>query len=133
MFTLAERKASMSGWTRLAVLLERVTYKPGSRFSVERPPGGPAFLQLKLYVQDVNNPARTTPLCHARPLEDSQLDEMSDAELIKTLVYQSIAEMERHEIHEWLRFDGVPVIDPHPELKDFENNNNYRRPDELSR
>lgn len=76
-----------------------LTYKPGSTFDTRNDRDGVHFF-VTLVVVDVDKPKATQIL--------SGHDAW--AEWVRSIV----ARLEDHEISEWLRSSGVPLVDPHP-------------------
>lgn len=108
----------MSGFARLRVLLEGVTYKPGWKLKFEADRYGlAAILQITCTQPDTQPPHRPRPLMFQRVFDEMTLETMSDADIVSTVISSAIRDFEAHEIDEWFLFHGIHVRDPHPELR----------------
>ena len=56
------------------------------------------------------------PIVQRIYFSDREVDSLIE-ELIKVKLHSHIGNMELHERDEWLRFDGVRYLEPHPEGK----------------
>jgi hypothetical protein len=108
---------------RVRKLIERVTYKPDYSLVVasEFPVSGvqfPVLIQFNIFhpEPDVNHPSATAMISYGARLDEDHLEQMSDAQILEW-IYHQLVKREIHEVREWFRMDGVPVRDPHPELK----------------
>lgn len=113
---------------RVRGLLERVTYKPGWYIEAIRQDyithsvyqfgdWNSVCIRVSMSVKD-SETGETVMLNRFNSLMDYDLERLDDAEVIKYFIHRAIWEMEEHEYHEWFKFDGIHVFDPHPELKD---------------
>lgn len=95
--------------------LSRFTYKPGWRFSIRSSYMNdcPELLISHLATDAVTGKGAPMPI---RSLV--VLDMVRDYESFKYVLFMSIDKLERHELNEWFKEDGVCVNDPHPELKE---------------
>ena len=101
-------------------LLGHVTYKPGWRIELENSGWG-LGIGVEIETQDSNHPGADKVVIHFNhPLPPWLIDAIEKeppAKVFSALLNEvqlAIKEAELHEAAEWLRFDGVPVVDPHP-------------------
>lgn len=98
--------------------VKKYTYKPGWFFQVQEPVHGTlyehpetiAILLLNAYVPNSEDPEEmigTTATCRVKGDEIEELDDLDG------LISDFIMTRERHEMREWLKFDGVWVDYPH--------------------
>jgi hypothetical protein len=111
----------MDHLSRVRSLLERVTYKPGWKLSVERSryiSSDSLLLVVSAEFPDVDRPdRRVTPFTFRKIIEEWCLDRMNDGQVLEYCIIPTIREMEEHEFREWLKLDGFCLYDPHPERK----------------
>lgn len=111
---------------RMRALLAGVTYKPGCRFvfmdtsvaSWADSSAGDCLVRLQLQVTDVNGEHAPGTVCVVstdRLYHAADLARMSDRQVLEQLIDLAI-QAERHEIDEWLKYQGKCVTDPHPNL-----------------
>jgi hypothetical protein len=110
-------------YQRLAILAERITYKPGWRIEVMPPEESDRFfnrpinLLLLWPAQDINT-KQPTRLATSAAVSPAILAMMTDEEVVKRVFCDMlIKRTELHEMDEWFKLDGVCVFEPHPELK----------------
>lgn len=109
----------MDALQRVRLLLDRITYKPGWQIEARRindySPWDKVTLMVSCLTRDVNSDNETRVVsCFS--LEDLHLDRMDDQDIVKHFIRRAIWQLEEHESDEWLKFDKVCVVDPHPEL-----------------
>jgi hypothetical protein len=113
---IPERIYLMSPLTnRLAYLLDTVTYKPGWELQAMDGPdlGYPqTILAISFKAADPVTGRPGTFAGHF-PIHQSLLFTGDDRAMLR-FIEHCIIELEIHEVHEFLRADGVPVTDPHP-------------------
>lgn len=105
--------------------LDRFTYKPRHRFTLELPHSVlGVVLVLSSLQPHVDDPNKEIVIQFRRTLYAEDLDPnlvgaMSDAakRYFDVAVEGLIHDFEAHEMAEWLKFDGKCVREPHPELK----------------
>lgn len=78
--------------------------------------GSALALMLTTNVPDANDPAKTVKIGAHETLSEEQIDDMSDEQILRFILH-FVEKAELHEVREWFRCNGVPVVDPHPELK----------------
>jgi hypothetical protein len=108
----------LSAVGRLVSLLERITYKPGWRFEVSSSygsTGSPDAISLYAYHRqpDANRSGEMVQLVCPTSWTEDELSDLTDAQLVDR-IRRLIIEAEMHEVEEWLKFDGICVVDPHP-------------------
>ena len=108
---------------KLMTMLGKVTYKPNFSFSVE---GSDDHLMviISMTVADavpdtpgrmtLRGPNNTIPITKRCPINGWGNAIFTERFFVEWLRDQ-IIELERHEINEWLQFDGKHLRDPHPE------------------
>lgn len=106
---------------KLAAILADVAYRPGWRFEVAgglgtfvQPDDGEGYLPVLVVsadVPDVHDPDQTTRINQWQPIPPPMLD---DPDMVLGVVDETVARLEAHERHEWLRYRGAHVVDPHP-------------------
>lgn len=99
-------------YQELKALIASLTYKPGSKFTIQNEFEGPV-LRIELSVWNSHNPDDTTMLMSQLAFKQVDLDQ--GPELILGRIYDKLLSMEEHEIREFYRKDGTAVVDPHPE------------------
>jgi hypothetical protein len=120
----------MDQLNRVQDILKRITYKPGWKIEASRIEKGvrPSVsfigwervtILVTSEIEDASNPKiNHITLCRYTSLQDYDIERLSDEEVIRYFIHRAIWEMEQHEYHEWFKFDGICVFDPHPELKE---------------
>lgn len=93
-----------------AAFVRSIRYKPGWRFAVKPHPYG-ASLAILAQVPDVNNPTRMTEVANARDVGDFYLQ---TPEAWPHLIHSLIADLELHEVDEWLHLGKARLREPHP-------------------
>jgi hypothetical protein len=101
--------------------LARITYKGKYRFTLERSNihelwgknDHIRYLAIGLWVKDVENPAKESFITSSMMV---QLDGLTHDLLLHQL-FNAVLSLESHEVEEWLRYDGIPIVNPHPEVK----------------
>lgn len=96
-------------------ILADVTYKPKHILSFEESWLGPYALVIDVRTRDVRG-AKRVDLVFRWPIDRYDLAVWSKYDFLKT-VEAACDAWERHERKEWLRYQGVPVTEPHPELR----------------
>jgi hypothetical protein len=111
----------MDNLSRVRSLLERVTYKPGWKLSVERSryiSSDSLVLIVTAEFPDVDRPdRRLTPVTFRKIIDGWNLEQVNDRKILDYYISRVIREMEGHEFREWLKLDGFCLYDPHPERK----------------
>lgn len=105
-------------WHRLQSLCERITYKPGSKITVERGTNsGEIVFRVSLHipVPDAKPPHAMTAITFSKFVSASDVSRMPEKWLVEYLFYELIGKFEQHESAEWFKLDGQHVHDPHPE------------------
>lgn len=106
--------------TRLQSLVARITYKPGFKLSVEEDlVFGSEYLRIffSMSVVDAFDLRNTEMLSSTVAIQKTACTGYSDEYLLNQIIRQRIIEMEMHEVDEFLKFDGLFIVDPHPELR----------------
>lgn len=104
---------------RLNALITRITYKPGTRFSVHLFPGDRvANIVIELSVYNADNPDEWTKLASSAYINEFDLRE-SDGHIVNRIL-KRIRGMEEHETDEFFRVDGKHWNNPHPEKEEQE-------------
>jgi hypothetical protein len=118
-----ERRRDGMSLEEIKEVVSRVTYKPGWKLTAETSPnyfefrhrGRGVFLRLVGTCHNLEkNSMELTPTLHSSKYVERPI--MDHKELMH-LIREMYREMELHEMNEWLKFDRVCVVDPHPELK----------------
>lgn len=100
---------------RVAELLSKLKYKPGWSFEMRALPGE-LHVRVEAKVPDSDGSRDLITLYAGNTLSLARVD-LFDEFKLWTLVEALIRQIEDHEIREWLRIDGEPVIDPHPKYE----------------
>jgi len=117
-------KAEPLTFDELRETVNRYSYKPGSRFAVIGVEGvypldpGHYSLVLCQEVRDARDPSgKRKAVVSASISISSDLIRRapSGRRVMDVAMRQLVRKLENHESDEWLRFDGVPLTDPHPE------------------
>lgn len=89
-------------------VVNRISYKPNVRFIISRTSDG-YYIRMSTIRQDIRNPVEETELMI------SQLIEAMDEKGVVAAVNKIVRRFEEHEINEWLKIDGLRLINPHLE------------------
>lgn len=98
----------------MKAVLERVTFRPGWRFEFYRDPTGAAVFRCGTREPDSEQPGVTVDVFYTEtlsPVRMGLLDQAGFLAWIREIVTARVA----HEVDEWLRLDGRPFVEPHPE------------------
>lgn len=95
--------------TRLARLLQRVTYKPGWSFHIE-----PLGIEVILDTADSADPSHRIRVAHHRHMAPGSVHPgaWSDKDWLHWL-FEEVIDIERHEAAEFFKVDGDAVFHPH--------------------
>ena len=100
-------------------IVAKLTYKPGWElecYPQGEPAGGVVLRFGKSELDSEINDGKTTkPLMLATTLASAVLNQMSESGLLQ-FIFDTVVQRELHEIEEWLRYDGNPLKEPHPNL-----------------
>jgi hypothetical protein len=88
--------------------LSRYTYRPGWALTVEPDPYEGNRLWIVADVADAYHPDATVQL-----RIDTFVPPMPNAEAFGRWLLWRLLRVESHECREWLRYDGLPLADPH--------------------
>lgn len=97
------------------LVVQRLTYRPGWRIEFYQVLGGAAVLRVG--TDEPNSEAPTsdlTPVVYTSAMQAGRLAEVDEQELL-SWIYKVFHERVVHELNEWLRCDGRPLVEPHPE------------------
>lgn len=114
-------------------LLSRITYKPGSTISACSETPETVRLSFEILVPDVEKSVvkcvklggssfstsyeLAGPGTHIMLQRFLWLHTLSTEEQVTRFISHAWKELEAHEVDEWLKLDGEPVTEPHPELR----------------
>lgn len=117
----------MTPMDKLQDMLMHITYKPGWEIVAEWGKtsfiggkdkyGRDIMLRISYKTPDVITPDRQVKIGRVRRIDVWMLAHTEEEHLEEALyreIEYLIREAEEHEFREWLRFDGIPVRDPHP-------------------
>jgi hypothetical protein len=100
--------------------LRRFSYKPGWKFKVDGiTTGFPyTFISASYSAPDSADPTRTVPIFGTLPINEyiMESDEFTLHTFDKLYLTDLIRHCDRHEVEEWLRYDGQRIVDPHPKV-----------------
>lgn len=96
-------------------ILDRLSYKPNTVLELRTSPEG-LRLALRAFLPKVDSPDQKTSICSQIVLQGLRRRWLEHEVL--SLVQELVRRHEEHEIQEWLRLDGVPLVDPHPEKRE---------------
>lgn len=102
---------------RLHSLVNRITYKQGSRLTVDESYSGHddyVRFTLTLRVTDIDPPYAEKPLLFAKVVCISEFIGKSDEQILREWIYPFILRSEEHELREWFKYRGEHVVNPHP-------------------
>lgn len=102
----------MKGEMRLRRVVSRVSYKPGTKFSLERRGDGMS-LGFHMEVEDTVNRGTTRIVDAYFDITSEWLAEWNDVQLAESLMFCA-AMLELHEVYEWFMYDGKQLVNPHP-------------------
>lgn len=103
---------------RLAYLLDTVTYKPGWKLQAMDGPQSPLSPSTVLAITfRANDPVTGASGEFGRYITVPESLLLLDNQALLKWIEHLIIEMEIHEVHEFLRVDGVPLTNPHPKAK----------------
>lgn len=105
---------------RLHALLLHVTYKPGwsvTAASIDSAGMYDSGILLRVQWPAMDVVTRQAIMLHHQCAYSwRDFVRMADGDIIRHVVGRAIYEAEMHEMHEWFKFRGYHVIDPHPEV-----------------
>jgi hypothetical protein len=101
--------------------LAKVTYKGKYKFTLERSTihelwgknDHIRYLAIALWVKDVEDHNKESFITSSVVVEMDGLTH----ELLMHKLFNAVLSLEMHEVEEWLRYDGIPIVNPHPEVK----------------
>lgn len=96
-------------------LVAQVTYRPGWSVECYIAPHSDAFvLRVGIVEPNSEKPGENLPVVLTDTLEAQQLHRMERLAFLGW-VYEVFKQRVIHELNEWLRVEGAPLIEPHPE------------------
>jgi hypothetical protein len=97
-------------------IVSRLTYKPGwSLQAYPEPHTGGLILRFGKDEPDSEKGGDAVrPLMYTTQIPKQRLDDFSRDLFLRT-VFATVTARELHEVEEWLRLDGEPLFEPHPE------------------
>jgi hypothetical protein len=106
-------------------LVSRLSYKPNTKLSVMECSGGSIVVRFFMCVPDITRRVSDGfGVNNMVAMEPEHILNQTEDHLIH-VIQAMIVQTEMHEVDEWLRVEGVPVRDPHPDwltslqIKDF--------------
>lgn len=112
---------------RVRGIVKKITYKPGWRFNVasryfDYQPTRPwdidrVIITITAPMPNLNGDGTTVDVISQKQIECLQLERMKDEDILDYWITHCILDLEKHEMDEWLKFDGFHVREPHPENK----------------
>lgn len=107
---------------RLAYLLDTITYKPGWKFqALDREYGSSMWQETVLAILwDAPDAVtgRNGKFARYQIVPDYLLTDGGQEHLLLRYIEHEVIAAEIHEVHEFLRVNGIPVTDPHPERRE---------------
>lgn len=102
---------------QFCALVNRLTYKPTMRIVASVGHDGDVLVHGENSVQDTEDRTAATRLIvtFGTLYDRRQVGRFSQPSALRAIV-AFVKECEEHEIKEWLRLDGRPVLEPHPEI-----------------
>lgn len=109
---------------QVQIVLDSMSYKPGWSFTLmpedprRSPANPPDFLHILCRTRQpsVFPPHQQVFLSQYMVVSPLMLEcSLNLNASLKHMLYRTILEMEKHEIDEWLKFNGVCFHEPHPE------------------
>lgn len=98
-----------------AAIVKRLTYRPGWTIKFYMEPAGSSVLRVGTVEPDAERPgAEPSPVVYTSSIEPATLA-LYDLTAFLRWVYDVFHLRVEHELREWLRLDGQPLIEPHPE------------------
>lgn len=104
---------------RVRSILDRITYKPDWEFYAR----DKSLTIVEIIVAwrtsdpDPHRLGRTAELARTFQVSLFGVDRWTDKEIAERIILHYIELAERHEMHEWFKWQGECLVDPHPELK----------------
>ena len=98
-----------------AAIVKRLTYRPGWTIEFYQDPSGASVLRVGTAEPDSERPnAPPIPVVYTDALEAKKLGVLTEGAFLRW-IYEVVEKRVVHELREWLRLDGQPLIEPHPE------------------
>lgn len=98
-----------------AAIVKRLTYRPGWTIEFYMEPAGSSVLRVGTVEPDAERPgAAPMPVVYTSSIKPADLAR-HDLTAFLRWVYGVFHLRVEHELREWLRLDGHPLIEPHPE------------------
>lgn len=97
--------------------IAKYSYKPGSEFKLITPDEyfKDIVIALVMSVQDVNT-LNSIQIKNSRRISIEELYQM-DSFRVLDILRDLVVDLEQHERHEWFRYQGICVTNPHPQIK----------------
>lgn len=96
---------------RLQNIINKLSYKPGTAFFLDKTKAGYAVL-LELTTKDIKNEVVDVPLISTIRYTAAELRGMTDTQILMKIRRQ-VHEIEVHEADEWLKYDTKQIVNPH--------------------
>ncbi|MDR3474516.1 MAG: hypothetical protein P4M09_22935 [Devosia sp.] len=102
-------------WAELSQIVGSITYKPGWDITLAWPHGGRPFVQLSVSqlsdasLDSVKRDGTRTPWKSAKRF----LSEHMCRQEVVGIVFGLVKDAELHEVHEWFRYRGASIYNPH--------------------
>ncbi len=92
----------------------RLKYKPGYIISIAMNPGADFYNFVMTFKAPNSDNVDEPMICYHKDVlgKKADVDPLTDEQVCELMV-EHILNRERHEIKEWLRLDGIKVLDPH--------------------
>lgn len=99
-------------------VIARITYKPNYFITLSYGMSVELILRIGHQSTDADNPSEPLPLpvYTYSLINEEMLADMNEIQFVR-MIRDKIKTLEFHELDEWLKIDGMHVVDPHPELR----------------
>lgn len=114
----------MTQLERIRDLLSKFTYKPGWTFSIDHEKiwsrDSPyydwcgIFIKASAPMDNLSGDGSKVLVHTSYGVDSEQAKNMKDEDIVQYIFWRTVWQLEEHEAHEWFKFDGACVFDPHP-------------------
>lgn len=98
----------------MQAVLTRLTYRPGWRFETYEDPSGAVVLRFGCWEPNSEKPGEEIEVVYTDTRPRAEWQHWTERQLL-TWIRDVVRTRLLHEMDEWLRLDGVPLREPHPE------------------
>lgn len=110
---------------RLQKISSKISYKPGWKINIQDYASATSingydpyiYLILTMFQPNLDRPNEQIKLQFSKTIDPYSISRMTDEQIVEYIISGLVREAELHEMDEWLKYDGIHVKEPHPELK----------------